>query len=163
MLNLLKPKQYEPSIFHIDLRVLKEKNIRGVIIDIDDTLVEWHKKYASEKAKAWLKSLENEGFKVCLVSNNTEDRVVTFNEQLKLPAIHRAVKPRGAAFMKAMSWMNTTPDTTAVIGDQMFTDILGGNRMKLYTILVVPTSQERYTLRKLMRQVERMLLSKFYN
>ncbi len=160
MLELLKPTLYLESIFNLDLEHLKELNIHGFIIDIDNTLVEWDKKYASERVKKWLRNLELQGFKVCLVSNNTEDRVVKFNEELKLPAIHRAVKPRLEAFEKAMDIMGTTPDTTAVIGDQIFTDVLGGNRLKLFTILVIPMGNHELKWTRFVRRIEKLLLKR---
>lgn len=160
MLKLLTPKVYLESLFELDMTQIKNLNIKGLIIDIDNTLVQWDEKYASEKVIAWLKNLELEGFKVCLVSNNTENRVVKFNEKLKLPAIHRAVKPRVQAFEKALNLMGTTPETTAVIGDQIFTDILGGNRMRLYTILVVPLEGQELWWTTIVRKIERRILKK---
>jgi HAD superfamily phosphatase (TIGR01668 family) len=160
MLEKLKPKLYVDSIFYLDLDQLKKLNIGGFIIDIDNTLVEWEEKTASERVKIWLRNLELKGFKVCLVSNNTEDRVVKFNEELKLPAIHRAVKPRVNAFHKAMEIMGTTPETTAVIGDQLFTDVLGGNRLDLFTILVIPLGNQELTWTKFVRKIEKVVLKK---
>lgn len=158
MLNILKPNIYLESVFYLDLEYCKNLSIEGFIIDIDNTLVEWDKKYASDQVKSWLKTLELKGFKVCLVSNNTQDRVVKFNEELKLPAIHRAVKPRLDPFRKAMEIMGTTSYTTAVIGDQIFTDILGGNRLNLYTILVLPMGNNELAWTKLVRKLEKKLL-----
>jgi len=156
--KLLTPDLYVESVFHLNLNKLKERNIKGLIIDIDNTLVGWDKKYASEETKKWLLGLEKQGFKVCLVSNNTEDRVVTFNEELKLQAIHRAVKPRLGAFKRAMSMMNTDVNNTAIIGDQLFTDVLGGNRMGIYTILVIPIVSKEFWWTEFVRKVEKHIL-----
>lgn len=158
MLSRLTPQHYTESVFQIDVKLLKEKQIRGLIIDIDNTLVEWDKKYASDAVKSWLQKLQEAGFSICLVSNNTEDRVVVFNEALKLPAIHRARKPRRSPFRKAMEIMGTTPETTAVIGDQLFTDVLGGNRLGLFTVLVVPLEGREFWWTTLVRKVERHVL-----
>ncbi|ABW19182.1 YqeG family HAD IIIA-type phosphatase [Alkaliphilus oremlandii] len=160
MISLLTPSLYVESIFKLDLNELKNKNIKGLIIDIDNTLVSWDIRHASEDTKAWLLNLQRHGFQVCLVSNNTEDRVVTFNEELKLNAIHRASKPRRGAFKKAMKIMNTTRENTAVIGDQLFTDILGGNRMKLFTILVIPLPGKEFWWTTFVRKVEKHVLKK---
>ncbi|MDR5658115.1 YqeG family HAD IIIA-type phosphatase [Serpentinicella sp. ANB-PHB4] len=157
-MKLLTPHMYAESIFDINLEKLKEKNIKGLIIDIDNTLVAWDIKYANEKTTKWLQSLQKEGFKVCLVSNNTENRVVTFNEALKLPAIHRANKPRRKAFKKALKILETDIDTTAIIGDQIFTDILGGNRMGLFTVLVVPIVSKEFWWTNFVRKIERHVL-----
>lgn len=157
-MKLLTPDLYVESVLHIDLNKLKNTNIRGLIIDIDNTLVAWDIKYASDKTKEWLLNLKKEGFEVCLVSNNTEDRVVTFNEDLKLPAIHRATKPRTGPFRKAMKIMGTEIYNTAVIGDQIFTDVLGGNRIGLYTVLVIPIESKEFWWTTLVRKLERYVL-----
>jgi len=157
-MKLLTPDLYVESVLHIDLNKLKEENIKGLIIDIDNTLVAWDIKYASNKTKEWLLSLKKEGFEVCLVSNNTEDRVVTFNEELKLLAIHRATKPRTLPFKRAMKLMGTMVNNTAVIGDQIFTDILGGNRMGLYTVLVIPIESKEFWWTTVVRRLERHIL-----
>ncbi len=159
-MKLLTPDLYVESIFHLNLQRLKDKNIKGLIIDIDNTLVGWDVKYASEETKQWLLNLKKEGFQVCLVSNNTEDRVVTFNEELKLQAIHRAVKPRRGAFRKAMNMMNTNVKNTAIIGDQLFTDVLGGNRMGIYTILVIPIVSKEFWWTEFVRKIERHVLKR---
>lgn len=159
-MKLLTPDLFVDSIFELNLERLKEKGIKGLIIDIDNTLVAWDIKFASEDTKAWLLKLKQEGFEVCLVSNNTEDRVVTFNEELKLPAIHRATKPRRGAFKKAMGLMGTNLKNTAVIGDQIFTDVLGGNRMGIFTILVVPIESKEYWWTTFVRKIERRVLKR---
>lgn len=157
-MKLLTPDLYVESILHLDLEKLKTKEIKGLIIDIDNTLVAWDIKYASDKAKKWLLNLKKEGFEVCLVSNNTEDRVVTFNEELKLPAIHRATKPRRGPFKRAMEILGTNVKNTAVIGDQIFTDVLGGNRMGLFTVLVVPIESKEFWWTTFVRKIERHVL-----
>lgn len=158
MMKLLTPDLHVDSIFDLDLEKLKANNIKGLIIDIDNTLVSWELKYASEATKEWLLSLEKEGFKVCLVSNNTEDRVVTFNEELKLPTIHKASKPRTRAFKRAMKTMGTNTNNTAIIGDQIFTDVLGGNRIKIFTILVIPIEGKEFWWTTFVRKIERHVL-----
>ena len=157
-MKLLTPDVYVDSVFHIHLDKLKERGIKGLIIDIDNTLVGWDTKYASVKTKEWLLNLQKEGFQVCLVSNNTEDRVVTFNEELKLLAIHRATKPRLIPCKRAMEKMGTNVKNTAVIGDQIFTDVLGGNRMGLCTVLVVPIVSKEFWWTNFVRKVERQVL-----
>jgi len=80
------------------------------------------------------------------------------NEKLKLPAIHRASKPRTGAFRKAMKTLGTNVENTAVIGDQIFTDVLGGNRMKLFTVLVVPLEGREFWWTTFVRKIERHVL-----
>jgi len=160
MNNLLIPKLYVDSIFEIDLQKLKEIGINNLIIDIDNTLVAWDKKTAPRSVIEWFDKIKEMGFNMCLVSNNTEDRVVKFTENIKIFAFHKARKPFKTTFLKAMSYMKSNPKNTAVIGDQIFTDVLGGNRIGLYTILVVPIESKEFWWTEIVRNFERFILRK---
>ncbi|WP_425448625.1 YqeG family HAD IIIA-type phosphatase [Dethiothermospora halolimnae] len=157
---MLIPDLYVDSIFQIDFDNLKEKGIKSLIIDIDNTLVAWDKESAPDSVIKWFDKIKKMGFNICLVSNNTEDRVVKFNENLSLYAVHRATKPRKKPFLDALSYLKTTVKETAMIGDQIFTDVLGGNRVGLYTILVVPIAGKEFIWTKFIRNIERLVLKK---
>ncbi len=163
MNNLLVPKYYVDSIFEIDLDGLKNRGIDSLIIDIDNTLVAWDKKTAPESVLKWFDKIQDKGFKMCLVSNNTEDRVVKFTENIKIQAFHQARKPFKTTFLKALDYMNSSVSNTAVIGDQIFTDVLGGNRVGLYTILVVPIESKEFWWTEFVRNIERQVLRNMKN
>jgi len=93
-------------------------------------------------------------------SNNSQDRVQKFAEAFGVPAISKAIKPRRGAFRIACDSLGVTPGETAVVGDQVFTDVLGGNRLGVYTILVVPVSEKEFFGTKIMRMMERFVLRK---
>lgn len=158
--NLI-PDVHVSSPYHLDTEILKSKSIKGIIIDIDNTLVPWAEKLADQKVIDLMEKLKAEGFKICILSNGTKKRVTLFNKDIKLPAIHNAGKPSRAAFNKAVELLGTKPENTAVIGDQIFTDILGGNRMGLFTVLVVPMSSKEFLWTKLVRQVEKLILHRY--
>ncbi|MGI6703401.1 MAG: YqeG family HAD IIIA-type phosphatase [Clostridia bacterium] len=160
MLERLVPDEYVASVFDIDLEGLKKRGIEGLIIDIDNTLVSWETKTADHRILEWFTKLERMGFRICLLSNNTKDRVVKFTEAIRIPAVYRAAKPRKRAFVKAMAAMGKTPSTTAVIGDQVFTDILGAKRLGLYAVLVMPVSGREFFTTRFVRKIERMLLAR---
>nr|WP_255351300.1 YqeG family HAD IIIA-type phosphatase [Caloranaerobacter sp. TR13] len=160
LMSKLLPDLYVDTIFDIDLISLKSKGIDSIIVDIDNTLVSWESEYASKEVVDWFKRIKELGFKCCIVSNNTKDRVVKFNKSIEVYAIHRAVKPRKKPFQKAIKLMNTTPGKTVVIGDQIFTDILGGNRLGAFTILVVPISKKEFLWTRIIRKLERRILRK---
>ncbi|WIF95191.1 YqeG family HAD IIIA-type phosphatase [Caminicella sporogenes] len=160
MKNLLIPKLYVDSIFDINLDELKKRGIKNLIVDIDNTLVAWDKKTAPRSVIQWFDEVKKKGFNICLVSNNTEDRVVKFTENIEIAAFHRAKKPFKTTFYKAMNYMKANKKNTAVIGDQIFTDILGGNRVGLYTILVVPIESKEFWWTQLVRKIERFILKK---
>jgi len=160
MKNRLKPDFYLNTVYELDTAMLRTKGIRAIIVDIDNTLVAWGTKVPDEKVNALVCKLAEEGFKICILSNNTRKRVEEFNKGLSLPAIYKALKPSKAAFRRAMKLMGSDADTTAVIGDQLFTDILGGNRLELLTILVSPISEKEFLWTRLVRMLERSVLKR---
>ena len=161
MKNNLIPRIHINSPYELDIEILKKNSIEGIIIDIDNTLVAWSVRFADERVINLIKMLTEEGFKLCILSNGTKNRVSEFNRDLKLPAVHNAAKPSKAAFMKALKYLGTKPQNTAVIGDQIFTDILGGNRLGLFTILVVPQSSKEFLWTRFVRQIEKLVLKKY--
>lgn len=163
MKKLFIPRMHLESVFLLNSQVLKNNNIRGIIIDIDNTLVAWEAKEADNKTTELIEKLSNEGFRICILSNNTKKRVEEFNKKLKLPAIYKAGKPKRSSYQNAMKLLGTEVANTAVIGDQIFTDILGGNRLGLFTILVTPISTKEFIGTRLVRRLERLVLKQFKN
>lgn len=161
MNNNLIPKIHINSPYELDTEILKKNSIKGIIIDIDNTLVPYAEKYADQRVIDLIEKLKHQGFKICILSNGTKNRVKVFNKDIKLPALHNAGKPRKSAFKKAVALLGTEPQNTAVIGDQIFTDILGGNRLGLFTVLVVPMSSKEFIWTRLVRQIEKLVLFKY--
>ena len=161
MRNNLIPQIHINSPYELDIEILKKNYIEGIIIDIDNTLVPWSEKYADQRVIDLVNMLIKEGYKLCILSNGTKNRVSVFNKDLKLPAVHNAAKPSRAAFNKALGFLGTKPQNTAVIGDQIFTDILGGNRLGLFTILVVPQSSKEFLWTRFVRQIEKLVLKRY--
>lgn len=160
MRNLLVPDQHLDSIFDIDAACLKEQGIRGIITDMDNTLVPWSDRTVHPRLADWFTGLKAMGFKLFIVSNNSRDRGGQLARELDIPAIWYAVKPRRGAFRRAIEEMELLPHQVAVVGDQIFTDVLGGNRLGLYTILVTPISEKEFIWTKMMRMLERMVLKR---
>ncbi|WP_026105132.1 YqeG family HAD IIIA-type phosphatase [Halalkalibacterium ligniniphilum] len=157
MKNLL-PNEYVKSIYEINLQELKNKNVKGVITDLDNTLVEWDRPEATPELREWFKKITEAGMKLTIVSNNTEKRVRTFADPEKVKFIHSARKPMRRAFRQACKAMDVQPEETVVIGDQIFTDVLGGNRANIHTILVVPVASTDGIATRLNRKMERIVL-----
>ncbi|MDI6799499.1 MAG: YqeG family HAD IIIA-type phosphatase [Actinomycetota bacterium] len=155
------PDEYHNSIFEIDTLRLKEAGKKGLLIDLDNTMVARNENGTSKELKDWLIGLKERGFLVCIVSNNWKLRVSRIADELSLPLVARATKPSKAAFLRGMKALGTVPCQTAVIGDQIFTDIYGGNRLGLYTILVVPLSGHELFHTKILRRIEGFILQRF--
>lgn len=158
MWKYLCPKQYVEDICQIDLQELKKKGIQGIIMDLDNTLVPWNDCAVFPEINDWLKQLKAAGFSSCIVSNNNSRRGRELSEFFDMPAFWKAVKPRRRAFRKALKLMGLKPSQVAVVGDQIFTDILGGNRLGLYTILVRPLNRQEFLWTQCIRKLEKIVL-----
>lgn len=157
-LEKLMPNQFVESIYHIDIDQLKRNKIRAIITDLDNTLVEWDRPFATPEVEDWLTRLREAGIQVTVVSNNSQERVDRFCSPLGIGFICAARKPTNRAFLQAVRQMNVTIAETVVIGDQLFTDVLGGNRLGFHTILVVPVAQTDGFWTRFNRQLERVAL-----
>jgi hypothetical protein len=158
--RLLCPAEWAESIYAIDLDDLRRRGVRGLVFDLDNTLIPWRSPRPPAELAAWFSTLGRLGFKACIVSNNSVPRVNAFASALGVPAVARASKPRRRAFHRAMALLGTTAAETAVVGDQMFTDVLGGNRLGMYTILVTPVSRWEFPGTMLVRRVEALVLAR---
>jgi len=155
----LIPDSFVESVYNIDLDQLQARGIKGIITDLDNTLVRWDEPDATPRLVEWLDHVrDTRGIKVCIVSNNQDHRVERFAKPLNIPWIAKARKPISAPFHRALKVLGTTREQTVVIGDQLFTDVLGGNRMGLYTILVVPVGEKEWIGTKVLRMMERIAL-----
>jgi len=161
VLKQFLPDQHAKSIFEITPETLKEKGIKGIITDLDNTLVEWDRPNATPRLIKWFEEMKHSNVKITIVSNNNEDRVRSFSDPLNIPFIPAARKPLGRAFNRALKEMGLAKEETVVIGDQLLTDVLGGNRSGFRTILVVPVAQTDGFMTRFNRKVERQILNWF--
>ncbi len=161
MLSKLRPNLYLDSVQAIDLRLLRRQGIRGVVLDLDNTLAGWRALQPTQEVATWLKGLRGHQIKAVILSNNGKGRVRDFAKSVGVPCIANARKPRIRGFLQAMELLGTTQQTTAVIGDQVFTDILGGNRAGFFTILVSPVAREEFVGTRAVRRVEGLVLRHF--
>ncbi|MBD2844497.1 YqeG family HAD IIIA-type phosphatase [Paenibacillus sp. IB182496] len=161
MFKRLLPKMIVNTIYDIDLQKLHELGLRGIITDLDNTLVGARDPSATPELIDWLDDLRALGFKVVIVSNNNMTRVSNFSEPLSIPFIHAARKPASKAFRRALQVLDLPADQTAVVGDQMLTDMLGGSRMGLHTILVTPIApKDEGIMTKINRGIEKIALAR---
>jgi HAD superfamily phosphatase (TIGR01668 family) len=166
LLECFRPSLWLKSIYEIRPENLTEAGIRGVILDLDNTLVNWGSETGCDRdasgiqqARTWISSLTSCGLKVCIVSNNAKKRVAAFADSLGVPALAKARKPRRKAFLTAMQLMSTTPADTVCIGDQVLTDVFGANRLGLSSILVSPMDKHEFIGTRIARIIESLILS----
>lgn len=160
MIDLFCPDQSFESVVDIDLDSLWDRGIRALILDLDNTLLGWETDEIPGPVAEWVSKAKARGFRLCIASNGGKRRVTALAAALGIPAISKAIKPRKRPFKRALAILGVTPEVTAVIGDQIFTDVLGGNRMDLYTILIKPVSERELKTTRMVRKVERRVLSR---
>lgn len=158
MLVKFYPNAYISSLQEISPAYFKQRGIKGLILDLDNTIIPWKAGVLRQETVNLLKNYTSAGLKLCIVSNAFNRRVTNLLKPLGVPWVARAGKPRRKPFVKALKILGTGPHETAVIGDQLFTDILGGNRIGLYTMLVIPMSKREFVGTKLVRVVEKAFL-----
>lgn len=159
MFSNLIPDLYVKSIYEIDFDLLKQRGIQGIVTDLDNTLIEWNRPEATPELINWILKMKGMGFSIVIVSNNKRERVARVAEPLGIPFIYRAKKPTKISFKQAIKNLKLPVKKTVVIGDQIFTDVLGGNRMGFYTILVVPVAENDGIATKFNRFMERAILN----
>ena len=157
MLERFYPGSCAASTYQIDFEGLYRAGYRGLIFDIDNTLVP-HGKPATEEAVLLFERLHAIGFETCLISNNQEPRVTPFADAMKTKYIYNAHKPSGKNSGQAMELMGTDAGTTVFIGDQLFTDVWGARRAGIYSILVKPIHPKEEIQIVLKRYLERIVL-----
>ncbi len=154
------PKAYISSLSDVKADYFKEKGIKGLILDLDNTIIPWKAAILQPEMADLLKGYQASGLNLCVVSNAFNRRVVGLLEPLGIPGVAWARKPRRKSFLKAMDILGTTPAETAVVGDQLFTDIWGGNRLGLYTVLVIPISKKEFFGTRFVRLLEKFVLNR---
>lgn len=153
------PNEHVKRIFDIQPAFLKEKGIKGIITDLDNTLVAWDVSDATQEVIQWFKLMNEHDIQVTIISNNKQERVEIFSEPLGTPFVYSARKPLSRAFKTVAKQMELEKEEVLVIGDQVLTDVLGGNIAGFYTILVVPIVQSDGKLTKVNRHIERRILN----
>ena len=157
LLQRFYPDEYLDSTYVINFEDLYQKGYRGVIFDIDNTLVP-HGAPADERAKALFARLKSTGFQCCLLSNNQLPRVEMFNEEIRVNFIENAHKPSVKSYRKAMELMGTDLSNTLFVGDQLFTDVYGARRTGIHSILVKPIHPKEEIQIVLKRYLEKIVL-----
>ena len=157
MFRRFYPKRLAPSSYDIDYEKLYREGYRGILFDIDNTLV-GHGADATPRAIELFARLKKIGFQTCLISNNSDERVKRFNKNIGTNYIHKANKPSTKNYIKATKIMGTRIDNTVFVGDQLFTDVFGANRIGMMTYLVKPIHPKEEIQIVLKRKFERIVL-----
>jgi uncharacterized protein len=160
---LLRPDAWHRSVLSLTPEWLAARGLEALLVDIDNTIAVWRSTDVSPEVREWLRQVREAGVAICILSNSRRPRrCKRIAADLDLPYIHWAGKPRVGGFRRALGLLGRTgPAGVAMVGDQLFTDILGGNRAGLYTVFVDVLSQYEFTGTKLLRPLERWILRRY--
>ena len=154
------PKSYFENVNKITIEFLKENKINALILDVDNTLIDYYKNL-SEEVKQWAKGLKEKGIKLYILSNtNHKEKVEKVANTLEIPYELFAKKPFKSGFLRVQKELNENNKNIGVVGDQIFTDVIGGNRCKMYTILVDPVTPKDYWYTAWKRPIENIIKNK---
>ncbi len=157
MLRRFYPDRYYESAYVIDYEDFYKNGYRGIIYDVDNTLVE-HGAPVTERALKLFDRLHDMGYETCIISNNSEKRVKPLADMVKSKYVSKANKPSPVNYVKAMELMGTDRNTTFFVGDQIFTDVWGANRAGIKSMLVKPIDKHEEIQIILKRYLERIVL-----
>ena len=158
---MLYPKEYLNSVKDITIELLNSNNIKGVILDVDNTLIDFERKMPAG-VELWVQDLKKKGIKFCIVSNsNNKEKVRQISNTLDVPYIFFAKKPFKSGFKKAQKLLDLNEENIAAVGDQIFTDVIGANRCKMFSILVKPIKEKDYFVTKVKRPIENLVIKKY--
>ena len=160
MFKKFYPTVFYQSAYEIDFNELYNKGYRGLLTDVDNTLVR-HGAPSDEHSEALFALLRQMGWKVCIISNNNEDRIKPFAEKTRSPYIYDAHKPDASGYLEGIKKIGTNKNNTLMMGDQLFTDIYGANKAGIRSILVKPIYIDHKPL-ILLKRVGEIIVKFFY-
>ena len=156
---MLTPDLYLSSVCDIDLDALKARGVDTLLMDLDNTLLPRDSSLVPDDIVSWAAELSRRGFRVCLVSNNWHERVRVVASELGFSLVAKAVKPLPFAFLQALKLMDSSRKRATIVGDQLFTDVLGGKLLGIMTIMVLPLSSSDLPHTLLLRRIEHLILA----
>ncbi|GIV09188.1 MAG: haloacid dehalogenase [Fimbriimonadales bacterium] len=155
------PDEHVHSVTELTPERLHARGIRALLLDLDNTITPWRSRQVPEQVAEWVKQMQQSGIQLCFVSNTRNiGRLHWLSEQLGIPYARGSMKPRRAMLRRALEMLGVEPQHAAIVGDQLFTDVWGGNRLGIYTIWVHPMHPREFVGTKLSRQVEKWILKR---
>lgn len=159
---ILYPNAHLNNVREITTNFLQNNKINALILDVDNTLIDYDKNLPEETIK-WAKELKNNNIKLYILSNtNKKEKVKTVAEKLGIEYMYFAKKPLRSGFKKVQEKLKEPSQNIAVVGDQIFTDIVGGNRCKMFTILVEPIAEKDIWITMVKRPLENAIKKKYH-
>lgn len=161
-MSIFTPNLYLNNVTEITPELLQKHGIKGLVLDVDNTLTLHNSQEVLNMVLDWLDDMKQSGILLTIVSNNSEGRVKPFAKRLKLHYVAFGCKPLTRGFTQAAAQFNLPAEQIAVVGDQIYTDILGGNLKGMFTILTVPFQEENNTFFKMKRRLEQIHIRHYH-
>ena len=162
-MKILYPEQYAESASQVDYEALRQKGVRLLLFDVDNTLETYNTTLPGRETRQWVRQLKKQGFQIMLVSNGAEKRVERFAASLGVSYVYRALKPLPIGIRRALEKAGCRPMNAALIGDQIFTDVYGAKRCGMRNILVEPIDKKEEIQIVLKRYLEKVVLLFYRN
>lgn len=158
---ILYPKAYFNNVREISYEFLKENNINALVLDVDNTLIDYDRNLPEENI-VWANQMREKGIKLYILSNtNKKDKVEAVSKKMGIPYINFAKKPLKGGFQKVKKLLAENYENIAVVGDQIFTDVLGANRCKMFSILIEPVGKKDLIFTRIKRPIEQVVKNKY--
>lgn len=155
------PDLYLESVTNINATLLKKNNLAGLILDVDNTLIDFERRMPAGIQEC-IEGLKQNGIKCCILSNSNDvDKVSYIAKKLDIPFLYFAKKPFKSGFNKAKDLLKLEAENIAVVGDQIMTDVIGANRSNMFSILVKPIEEKDYLLTKIKRPLEKLIIQRY--
>ena len=160
---ILYPKAYFESVKEITIDFLNKNNIKALVLDVDNTILDFDKKIP-EGIKEWCEDLKKQGIKFCILSNsNQKEKVQMVAKIIDVPYFYFGTKPLKRGFKKTVKLLKENPENIAAVGDQIFTDVIGSNRCKMFSILVKPIGEKDIFMTRIKRPLENYIINRYKN
>jgi HAD superfamily phosphatase (TIGR01668 family) len=157
---MFRPDLEAATLTDVSLEDLWGRGFRGIILDLDNTVCGYHESTLAPGVREWVLAAKSRGFALVMVSNNFRERVAAFGAQLDVPAVPSALKPLPRGFLTALRRLGTRRAQTVVIGDQLFTDVLGAKLLGLHAVLTQPIVPKDFPLTRVLRLMERVFFAR---
>ena len=155
--DMLRPDGHVATLNDVAVERLWNRGWRGIVLDLDNTCCAYHQPELAEGVAPWVAAARERGFRIVMVSNNFSERVAAAGAQLGVQTVPNALKPLPFGFLRALRLLGTRRRETVVIGDQVFTDVLGAKLLGLHTILTEPLVARDFPLTRVLRALERLV------
>lgn len=158
---LFKPRLMADKMIDLDIDFFRSVGCKAILLDVDNTMTTHDNPTPAEGVIEWIDEMKSHGLKLIIVSNNSAERVAPFAEKIGLDFVAKGAKPLAKGFREACRRIDVKPKEAVAIGDQIYTDIIGGNLLGAYTVLTVPYELEDKAFFKVKRFLEKPVIASY--